>query len=380
MRRLALSCRSLQDVALGLFFVATTATGAAGALVVGPGTFVEADGAPIEVPGYSVPSLADWNNDGLPDLIVGEGSGTYEPHVRVYLNVGAPAAPSFDGYFYVQADGGDLTVPGSGCLGLFPRVVHWDADGRKDLLVGRSDGRIMIFLNVATDEAPAFDAGTVLEFGPAEFKVEISVIARATPSCVDYDDDGRKDLVSGSYDGRVYVFINEGTDEEPDFVELTFAECAAGDLDMLTGRSSPHLIDVTGDGLLDIVAGDTAGQLLLCVNEGMPSEPFFAEPVPVCSMGTPIDLPGSARSRPFVGDVNEDGLLDVLIGSGDGRVLLYEGVHVEGDANNDGTVDIVDLLILLGHWGNCTTNCDADFNDDGIIDVGDLLILLANWG
>jgi len=42
-------------------------------LRLGPEELVQAGGADISVLGYSVPSLADWDNDGLNDLIVGEG-------------------------------------------------------------------------------------------------------------------------------------------------------------------------------------------------------------------------------------------------------------------------------------------------------------------
>ena len=51
-----------------------------------------------------------------------------------------------------------------------------------------------------------------------------------------------------------------------------------------------------------------------------------------------------------------------------------------GDINGDGTVDVNDLLMLLGAWGPCTPPCDGDVNGDEIIDVNDLLMLLANWG
>ncbi len=52
-----------------------------------------------------------------------------------------------------------------------------------------------------------------------------------------------------------------------------------------------------------------------------------------------------------------------------------------GDLNGDGTVDVSDLLILLGDWGPCPPGtCDADLNDNGVVDVSDLLILLAEWG
>lgn len=55
---------------------------------------------------------------------------------------------------------------------------------------------------------------------------------------------------------------------------------------------------------------------------------------------------------------------------------------VLGDLNDSGTVDVQDLLILLGAWGTCPKKgpCPADLNNSGAVDVQDLLILLANWG
>ncbi|HRP62141.1 MAG TPA: M12 family metallo-peptidase [Phycisphaerales bacterium] len=49
------------------------------------------------------------------------------------------------------------------------------------------------------------------------------------------------------------------------------------------------------------------------------------------------------------------------------------------DLNNDGAVDVQDLLILLGAWGPCMA-CPGDLNFDGAVDVQDLLILLGSWG
>ena len=50
-------------------------------------------------------------------------------------------------------------------MGVFPRVVDADLDGRKDLLVGEAEGNIRLYLNVNTDSEPSFDAGTLLEAG-----------------------------------------------------------------------------------------------------------------------------------------------------------------------------------------------------------------------
>lgn len=81
---------------------------------IGPETIVQAAGVDILVNDYSVPSFAHWNNDGLPDLIVGEGSGSERGQVRVFLNEGAPGDPQFSSYFLAQSNGGPLTLLGGG--------------------------------------------------------------------------------------------------------------------------------------------------------------------------------------------------------------------------------------------------------------------------
>jgi hypothetical protein len=288
----------------------------------GPEEIVQADGADISVPGYSVPSYVDWNNDGLQDLIVGEGSGSYTARIRVYLNVGTQSNPQFSGYVYAQSSGGDLTCAGSGCLGCFPRVVQWDADGNKDLLVGQSNGTVKIFLNTNTDDAPIFDDGSLLQVSTAN----IDVGSRATSTVVDWDNDGKKDLVVGALDGEMHLFINEGTDTSPDFVVETLIQEDGSALLVPSARSSPVILDLNGDGTKDILTGNTSGQLLFYANTGTDAEPLFSGYYLMESEGTPIDLLGDPRSRPFLCDWTGDGYLDILVGAGDGQIHLYQGV------------------------------------------------------
>ena len=49
-----------------------------------------------------------------------------------------------------------------------------------------------------------------------------------------------------------------------------------------------------------------------------------------------------------------------------------------GDLNNDGTVNVFDLSILLSDWA--TGNATADINHDGTVNIFDLSTLLSNWG
>ena len=54
------------------------------------------------------------------------------------------------------------------------------------------------------------------------------------------------------------------------------------------------------------------------------------------------------------------------------------GGTCDGDVDMSGSVDTVDLLILLGQWG--TAGPEADIDNSGTVDTVDLLILLGAWG
>jgi hypothetical protein len=51
-----------------------------------------------------------------------------------------------------------------------------------------------------------------------------------------------------------------------------------------------------------------------------------------------------------------------------------------GDVNNNGVVDVDDLLAVINAWGACGSPCAADVTGNGIVDVDDLLMVINNWG
>jgi len=299
---------------------------AGAALDLGPQEVIQAGGTDIQVPGYSVPSLAYWNDDSLPDLIVGEGSGTVTPKVRVYLNGGTAGAPAFSAFFYAQSGGSDLTVEGAGCLGLCPRVTYWDDDGKKDLIVGEGEGAIRFFRNVGTDANPIFDAGTLLQVGEPGSKTDISVGYRACPTIVDWNNDGKKDLLVGNSWGQMNLFINEGTDGAPDFRTVALLQNGSADMEVPGDRSCPAIADWDGDGKKDVLSGNTNGELVFYPNINTDAAPLFSGGCYVTSGGVNINFPGIPRTRPSVCDWDLDGRPDVLLGISDGKVYLYKGI------------------------------------------------------
>ena len=64
-------------------------------------------------------------------------------------------------------------------------------------------------------------------------------------------------------------------------------------------------------------------------------------------------------------------------------VAVKDGAGADpADLDGDGTVDVQDMLLLLGAWGPCPdyNDCPADLNSDCSVDVQDLLLLLGAWG
>jgi len=63
------------------------------------------------------------------------------------------------------------------------------------------------------------------------------------------------------------------------------------------------------------------------------------------------------------------------------RIVKLAGIE-DGDANNDGLVNIGDLGVLAGNWGGGPgmTWFQGDFTYDGMVNVSDLGILAGKWG
>jgi hypothetical protein len=344
-------------------------------LTVGPERLVHDQYGPISTGGCSVPLLIDWNADDLLDLVVGEQGDDFQGHVRVYLNEGAPGVPVYSDFFHAPTIMGPLTVPAAGPLAAHPRPVDWTGDDLFDLVVGMDDGRVMLFFNIGTAESPLFEPGVYIQVGPPIGKVDLDVGWHAAPTQADWDGDGLLDLLVGAADGQVYVCLDTGLGDLPDFEAMEPLRNADGEVVVVSsGHACPQIADVAGTGVPDLLTGDLTGHVRLYPG------PRYRRGLPLFSGQAPLLVPGvEPMSRPFACHWRGDGVLDLVVGSMDGQVRLYEGfsTNIPGDLNDTGCVDQEDLGILLAAYGH---GPEGDIDGDGDTDQADLGILLTYWG
>jgi hypothetical protein len=173
-------------------------------------------GKVLNVGSASTAFAVDWDGNGTLDLIVGTVLG----EVYFIPNEGKGKELAFGTPRRLEAAGKPIKIESGDAA---PVVADWDGDGKLDLVVGAEDGSVVWFRNVGTAKEPRLEAARPLvpkspcQWGDDDRRGPHDWGLRVKPCVVDWDGDGRPDLLlgdrCGGYRAKPMQTAQEADDE-----------------------------------------------------------------------------------------------------------------------------------------------------------------------
>ena len=289
------------------------------------GVFILANGTPIEVQSPRI-DCADIDTDGDLDLFVGMQDGK----VYWFTNVGTRSAPVFmEGRIIAFYEGGYHALSSNA------KVADFDGDGLLDFVVGRvwenthwaEQPRLYgrLYKNVGTPTAPVFEARDAYNGAPyTERFQQCDAMRQSGIRAVDWNNDGKTDLIASDEDGFVWYFRNLTNNLSPLFAAGEKLMAGGEFLQVIgeeerrvrDGYARTDICDWNNDGRKDLLVADGRGYLWLYLNEGTDGVPVLAAGTRLSAYnqaGTQLlSIDGTARSSVMVCDWNYDGKKDVV--------------------------------------------------------------------
>jgi hypothetical protein len=282
----------------------------------------------------------DWDGDGDDDIVCGQSAG----YIMWFENLSGPKveSPKWAAPRKLEANGapirimagqnGSIQGPAEAKWGYTTiSVADWDGDGLPDIVANSIWGRVVWFKNIGTRTTPQLAAPKPVEVAwegtpakPAWYwwspgPRELATAWRTTPMVVDFNGDGRMDLVMQDHEGWLALYTRR-PDGALQSGQRILCDDAGQPLRLnastggRSGRRKLCVVDWNGDGNLDLLLNGKNAELWrgLGFKDG---KWLFHSEGDISSR----NLEGHDTS-PTTVDWNGDGIRDLLIGAEDGKL------------------------------------------------------------
>ncbi|KAK7231550.1 calcium ion binding protein [Aureococcus anophagefferens] len=302
---------------------------------------------------YASPALADVDGDGDLDMVAGDYTG----FVTYFRNIGTPTAPFFEA---AAAEDDPFVLVFEASTVSAPAFADLDGDADADLVVGNFAGTFAYHENAG--------GNFVEREGHAVANVTVDVYSHATFG--DLDGDLDLDLLCGDSSTSLKYYVNVGDARTPAFapaVDDPFAEVYVS-----SRYGVPALADADGDGDLDLVVGDRAGDVQLLINVGSAAAPVFAPALTWQADAAAAAAGDNVFASVTVGDLDGDAYVDVVAGVGSGVLKAFLSRTFADPvpfAAVESVADPVLALEVLGPNENWAAPALGDWDGDGDLDM-----------
>ncbi|MFM9945809.1 MAG: FG-GAP-like repeat-containing protein [Bacteroidia bacterium] len=284
--------------------------------------------------GYTAPVLKDIDSDQDLDLIIATnadhaktGNKTY--HLVLYRNIGSKTKPVF------KLEDEDLWKISKDSLQLLA-VTFGDinGDGLPDIIAGDYSGGISYYKNTGSSTSWGFTTIT-------RNYLNLNVGQNNSPQLIDMDKDGKLDLVIGERDGNFNYYRNTGTPFSPQFtlVDDTLGNFLANELvwqrinfrDTLVyyyeGYAAGEISDLDNDAKYDMVFGGLEGRVRVMKFNDIGQKQFNEDTTVLFDSSymryNKTDY--GNFTRPATGDLDGDGVKDIIVGNDRGGIHFLKG-------------------------------------------------------